>query len=33
MDFGISFPQTQIGNDPVVIKNFVTTAEDLGLNA
>ena len=30
MDFGISFPQTQIGNDPVVIKNFVTTAEDLG---
>jgi probable F420-dependent oxidoreductase len=30
MDFGISFPQTQIGNDPVVIRNFVTTAEDLG---
>ena len=30
MDFGISFPQTQIGNDPAVIRNFVTTAEDLG---
>ena len=30
MDFGISFPQTQIGNDPVVIRNFVTTAEALG---
>lgn len=30
MDFGISFPQTQIGNDPVVIRDFVRTAEDLG---
>ncbi|MBT4490171.1 MAG: LLM class F420-dependent oxidoreductase [Rhodospirillaceae bacterium] len=30
MDFGISFPQTQIGNDPVVIRNFVETAEELG---
>jgi probable F420-dependent oxidoreductase len=30
MDFGVSFPQTQIGNDPTVIRNFVTTAEDLG---
>ncbi|MDP6829963.1 MAG: LLM class F420-dependent oxidoreductase [Alphaproteobacteria bacterium] len=30
MDFGISFPQTQIGNDPAVIRNFVTTAEELG---
>ena len=30
MDFGISFPQTQIGNDPVVIRNFVKTAEELG---
>ena len=30
MDFGISFPQTQIGNDPAIIRNFVETAEELG---
>ena len=30
MDFGISFPQTQIGNDPAIIRNFVETAEGLG---
>ncbi len=30
MNFGVSFPQTNIGNDPVVIRNFVQTAEDLG---
>ncbi len=30
MDYGISFPQTQIGNDPGVIRNFVQTAEALG---
>ena len=30
MDFGVSFPQTQIGNDPAIMRNFVTTAEDLG---
>ena len=30
MDFGISFPQTDIGNDPAVIRDFVQTAEDLG---
>lgn len=30
MDYGISFPQTQIGNDPSVIRNFVQTAEALG---
>ena len=30
MDYGISFPQTQIGNDPVVIRHFVERAEVLG---
>ena len=30
MEFGISFPQTQIGNDPAIIRNFVETAEELG---
>ena len=30
MDFGVSFPQTQIGNDPAVIRDFVQAAEDLG---
>ncbi|MDA1098414.1 MAG: LLM class F420-dependent oxidoreductase [Proteobacteria bacterium] len=30
MNFGVSFPQTDIGNDPVVIRDFVQTAEDLG---
>ncbi len=30
MAFGISFPQTEIGNDPHVIRDFVQTAEDLG---
>ncbi|MFP6749784.1 MAG: LLM class F420-dependent oxidoreductase [Alphaproteobacteria bacterium] len=30
MDFGISFPQTQIGNDPGVIRNFVQRAEEHG---
>ena len=30
MDFGISFPQTQIGNDPAIIRNFVETAEGVG---
>ena len=30
MDYGISFPQTQIGNDPAIIHNFVETAEGLG---
>ena len=32
MDFGISFPQTQIGNDPAIIRNFVETAEGLGFD-
>ena len=30
MNFGVSFPQSDIGNDPVVIRDFVQTAEDLG---
>jgi probable F420-dependent oxidoreductase len=30
MKFGVSFPQSEIGNDPVVIRDFVQTAEDLG---
>ena len=30
MDYGVSFPQTQIGNDPAIIQNFVETAEGLG---
>jgi len=30
MEYGVSFPQTQIGNDPGVIRNFVETAEELG---
>lgn len=30
MDYGISFPQSQIGNDPVVIRHFVERAEVLG---
>ena len=32
MDFGISFPQTEIGNDPAIIRNFVETAEGLGFD-
>jgi probable F420-dependent oxidoreductase len=30
MKFGVSFPQSEIGNDPVVIRDFVQAAEDLG---
>lgn len=30
MKFGATFPTTEIGNDPVVIRDFAQTAEDLG---
>ncbi len=32
MKFGISFPHKDIGADPVVIRDFVQTAEDLGFD-
>ena len=30
MRIGVAFPQTEIGNDPVVIRDFTQTAEQLG---
>ena len=30
MRIGVIFPQTEIGNDPAVIRDFAQTAEDLG---
>src|ERR1700756_3759267 len=30
MRFGVVFPQTEIGTDPVVIRDFAQTAETLG---
>jgi len=30
MQIGLSFPQTEIGDDPAVIRDFVQAAEDLG---
>jgi probable F420-dependent oxidoreductase len=30
MDIGVVFPQTEIGNDPMVIKDYAQTAESLG---
>ena len=30
MKLGLSFPQTEIGTDPIVIKDFLQAAEELG---
>src|SRR6476660_2081504 len=30
MQIGVVFPQTEIGNDPAVIRDYAQTAEDLG---
>jgi len=30
MRIGVVFPQTEIGHDPAVIKNYAQTAEELG---
>ena len=30
MKLGVIFPQTEIGTDPTVIKDYAQTAEDLG---
>ena len=30
MQLGVIFPQTEIGNDPKAIRDFVQAAEDLG---
>ena len=30
MKLGVSFPQTEIGTDPLIIKDFIQAAEDLG---
>ncbi len=30
MKIGVVFPQTEIGNDPIVIRDYVQTAEELG---
>jgi len=32
MKIGVVFPQTEIGNDPVVIRDFAQAVEDLGFN-
>jgi probable F420-dependent oxidoreductase len=32
MKFGVVFPQTEIGNDPVVIRDYAQAAEELGYN-
>ncbi len=32
MKLGLSFPQTEIGTDPIVIRDFLQTAEELGYN-
>jgi len=32
MKYGLVFPQTEIGNDPAVIKDYAQTAEGLGFN-
>jgi probable F420-dependent oxidoreductase len=32
MEFGLSFPQKDIGNDPIVIRDFVQAAEGLGFS-
>jgi probable F420-dependent oxidoreductase, Rv2161c family len=32
MKFGIVFPQTEIGNDPVLIRDYAQTVEGLGFN-
>ena len=29
MKLGLSFPQTEIGTDPIVIKDFLQAAEEL----
>src|ERR1700704_4363921 len=30
MEFGVIFPTTEIGNDPMVIRDFAQAAEELG---
>ncbi len=32
MKFGVVFPQTEIGNDPEAIRDYIQTAEGLGFN-
>jgi alkanesulfonate monooxygenase SsuD/methylene tetrahydromethanopterin reductase-like flavin-dependent oxidoreductase (luciferase family) len=32
MEFGAVFPQTEIGNDPLAIRDFAQAAEELGFS-
>jgi hypothetical protein len=32
MQIGVVFPQTEIGNDPLVIRDYAQTAEGLGFS-
>ena len=32
MKLGVVFPQTEIGNEPVVIRDYAQAAEELGYN-
>ena len=32
MKIGVTFPQTEIGHDPVILRDYAQTAEELGFD-